>query len=113
MVSLSKELLKDETLAKKLITKGFWVYFFTFFTAPIGYLLRMLVSNTLTVAEVGIFYSVLGLMALIATYNDLGLTESLMYFIPKHWIKGEKDKVRLSIVASFLMQMVTGLLIFC
>ena len=87
MVSLSKELLKDETLAKKLITKGFWVYFFTFFTAPIGYLLRMLVSNTLTVAEVGIFYSVLGLMALIATYNDLGLTESLMYFIPKHWIK--------------------------
>jgi O-antigen/teichoic acid export membrane protein len=56
------ELLQDETLAKKLITKGFWVYFFTFFVAPIGYILRMLVSNTLSVAEVGIFYSVLGLV---------------------------------------------------
>jgi len=105
--------LQDETLAKKLITKGFWVYFFTLFTAPIGYILRMLVSNTLTVTEVGIFYSVLGLVGLVATYNDLGLTEALQYFIPKHRIKGEKAKVRLTIIASFLMQMVTGILIFC
>jgi O-antigen/teichoic acid export membrane protein len=89
------------------------VYFFAFFTAPIGYLLRMLVSDTLTVAEVGIFYSVLGLVGLIATYNDLGLTEALMYFIPKYWIKGEKAKARLTIVASFVMQMLTGLVIFC
>jgi O-antigen/teichoic acid export membrane protein len=36
-----------------------------------------------------------------------------MYFIPKYWIKGEKEKVRLTILVSFLMQMVTGILIFC
>ncbi|MDR0651129.1 MAG: oligosaccharide flippase family protein [Candidatus Peribacteria bacterium] len=110
---MQKQLLPDETLAKKLITKGFWVYFFTFFVAPIGYILRMLVSNTLTVAEIGIFYSVLGLVGLIATYNDLGLTEALQYFIPKYRIAGEKAKVRLTIFASFLMQMLTGIVIFC
>jgi O-antigen/teichoic acid export membrane protein len=108
-----KQLLQDETLAKKLITKGFWSYFFALIVAPIGYLLRMFLSNTVSVAEVGIFYSVLGLMGLIATYNDLGLTEAMQYFIPKFRIKNEKAKVRLVIVASFLMQMVTGILIFC
>ncbi|MDR0606830.1 MAG: oligosaccharide flippase family protein [Candidatus Peribacteria bacterium] len=81
--------------------------------APIGYLLRMFLSNTVSVAEVGIFYSVLGLMGLIATYNDLGLTEAMQYFIPKFRIKNEKAKVRLVIIASFLMQMMTGVLIFC
>ena len=89
------------------------MYFFVFFTAPIGYLLRMLVSNSLSVAEVGIFYSVWGLIGLIATYSDLGLTEALMYFIPKYRIAGEKSKVRLTILVSFLMQMLTGVLIFC
>jgi O-antigen/teichoic acid export membrane protein len=36
-----------------------------------------------------------------------------MYFIPKYRIAGEKAKVKLSIIASFLMQMLTGILIFC
>ncbi|MDR0282619.1 MAG: oligosaccharide flippase family protein [Candidatus Peribacteria bacterium] len=105
--------MQDESLAKKLITKGFWVYFFVFLAAPIGYILRMFLSNSVSVAEVGIFYSVLGLITLLITYNDLGLTESLQYFIPKYWIAGEKSKVKLSIVVSFLMQMITGILIFC
>lgn len=52
-------------------------------------------------------------MGLIATYNDLGLTEALMYFIPKYRIKNEKRKVKLTILISFIMQMLTGILIFC
>jgi O-antigen/teichoic acid export membrane protein len=35
-----------------------------------------------------------------------------MYFIPKYRIKGEKEKARLTIFASFIMQMLTGILIF-
>lgn len=113
MLNKQKELLKDETLAKKLITKWFWVYFFVLFTAPLGYILRMLISNTISVEEVGIFYSVLGLVSLLSAYNDLWLTESLQYFIPKYRIAGEKSKVKLSVIASFIMQMITGVLIFC
>jgi O-antigen/teichoic acid export membrane protein len=37
----------------------------------------------------------------------------LQYFIPKYRIAGEKAKVKLSIIVSFLMQMVTGVIIFC
>ncbi|MDR2415495.1 MAG: oligosaccharide flippase family protein [Candidatus Peribacteria bacterium] len=54
----------------------------------------------------------MGLVGLIATYNDLGLTEALQYFIPKHRIAGEKAKVRLTILTSFVMQMLTGVVIF-
>lgn len=109
----TKPLLQDETLSKKLITKGFWSYLFAFIVAPAGYLLRMFLSDSVSVAEVGVFYSVLGLMVLLSSYNDLWLTESMMYFIPKYRIKNEKAKARLIIIASFVMQMLTGILIFC
>ncbi|GHW02694.1 hypothetical protein AGMMS50249_4800 [candidate division SR1 bacterium] len=106
------ELLADETLSKKLITKGFWSYFFAFLVAPIGYILRMLISGSVSVSDIGIFYSILGLMGMISAYNDLGLTEAMQYFIPKFWIKGEKAKAKLVIYASFAMQLLTGILIF-
>jgi O-antigen/teichoic acid export membrane protein len=54
------ELLADQPLGQKLIKKGFWLYFFTIITAPVGYIIKMIVSNTLSVEDVGIFYSVLG-----------------------------------------------------
>jgi hypothetical protein len=40
-------------------------------TAPLGYFAKLIISNTLSVEEVGIFYSVLGLVLLLASYNDL------------------------------------------
>lgn len=105
-------LLQDEPLAKKLVHKGFWVYFFVFLAAPIGYLLRMILSNELSVAEVGIFYSVLGLVTLLSTYNDLGITESLQYFIPKLWIEKKKGELKFSILFSFFVQLVMGMILF-
>jgi O-antigen/teichoic acid export membrane protein len=106
-------LLQDETLSKKLLTKGFRTYLFAFVIAPTGYLLRMFFSDAVSVAEVGIFYSVLGLMGLLSTYSDLGLTEAMMYFIPKYRINNEKNKARLVMIVSFGMQLLTGILIFC
>lgn len=108
----SPALLPDESLSKKLITKGFWTYFFTLIIAPSGYLLRMWFSDAVSVAEVGIFYSVLSLVVMLSAYNDLGLTEAMMYFIPKFWINQEPTKARRVLLASFLMQMFTGVLIF-
>jgi len=64
-------LLKEETLAKKLITKGSLVYIFAFLIAPTGYFIRVLASNTLSVEEIGIFYSILGLITILSAYNDL------------------------------------------
>jgi len=104
--------LKQETLAQKLITKWFRAYLFVIFLAPLWYLLRLLASNTLTVADVGIFYWVLSLISLLYSYNDLGLTESMQYFLPKFWIEGKKWQIKNTIWLSFFMQLITGIIIF-
>jgi len=110
---MSQELLKTDNLSEKLISKWWWVYFFIILTAPIGYILRVILSNTISVEELGMFYGAFWLISLLYTYNDLGLTEALQYFIPKYRIAWEKEKIKLNICISFFMQMFMGILIFC
>ena len=110
---MSNTILKEETLSHKLISKWFWVYIFMVFTAPLGYLLRLLASNTLSVADVWIFYWVLSMITLLYTYNDLGLTGSMGYYLPQYWLEGKKWQIKNLIGLSFFMQMATWILIFC
>ena len=110
---MQKNLLQEETLAHKLISKWFWAYVFVVFTAPLWYLLRLLASNTLTVADVWIFYWVLSLISLLYSYNDLGLTESMQYFLPKYRLEGKKWQIKNTIWLSFFMQLITWIIIFC
>ena len=110
---MEQELLKTDDISKKLLSKWFWVYFFLFLTAPIGYVLRMVLSKTISVEEVGMFYTAFWLINILCSYNDLWLTEALQYFIPKYRIAGEKDKIKWNICVSFFMQMFSWILIFC
>lgn len=107
------DLLQDETLSQKLIKKGFWLYLFSYLIAPGGYLIRLLISNSpeISVADVGILYSIISLISFLNVYNDLGLTESLQYFLPKFWIKKEYNHIKTTIYLSFLVQFWTAILI--
>jgi len=104
-------LLKEETLAKKLITKGSLVYIFSFLIAPTGYVVRVLASHTLSVEEVGIFYSILWLITILAAYNDLWLTEALQYFLPKYRIEKKYDHYKTIWITTFVIQLVSGIII--
>ncbi len=73
----------DEPLKQKLVRKGFWLYFLTFLSAPTGYLIKIMVSQSLPIADFGLVYGILSLMTILTTYNDLGLTEALQYYLPK------------------------------
>ena len=110
---MQKNILQEETLSHKLVSKWFRAYVFAVFTAPLGYLLRLLASNTLSVADVWIFYWALSLMALLYSYNDLWLTESMQYFLPKYRLEGKKWQIKNTIWLSFFMQMITWVIIFC
>ena len=110
---MEKNLLEEEPLSKKLISKWFRVYVFVIFTAPLWYLIRLLASNTLSVADVWIFYGVLSLIALLYSYNDLGLTESMQYFLPKYRLEWKKWQIKNTIWISFFMQLLTWIIIFC
>lgn len=105
------ELLKDETLTEKFIKKWFWLYFFTFLIAPTGYIIRVIISNDLWVDEVWILYSIISFVWLISVYNDLGLTESLKYFLPKYRIEKKYDYVKTIIFISLGIQLITGIVL--
>lgn len=110
---MQKNMLQEETLLHKLISKWFRAYVFAIFLSPLWYLLRLLASNTLSVSDVWIFYWVLSLMSLLWTYNDIGLTESMSYFLPKYRLEGKKWQIKNTISLSFFMQSITWIIIFC
>ena len=107
------DLLQDETLSQKLIKKGFWLYLFSYLVAPAGYLVRLLISNSpeVSVEDVGVLYSIISLVTFLNVYNDLGLTESLQYFLPKFWIRKEYNHIKTSIWLSLGTQILTSLFI--
>ena len=111
--SENKDLLQDETLSQKLIKKGFWLYLFSYLIAPGGYLIRLLISNSpeVSVADVGILYSIISLINFLNVYNDLGLTESLQYFLPKFRIKRQYNQIKTTIWLSLGVQFLTAILI--
>ena len=112
-MSKNTELLTDETLSKKLIQRGFWLYFFWYLTAPLWYLVRLFVSNSpeVSVADFWVMYSIISLVAFLYTYNDLWLTESLKFFLPRFYLKKEYSNIKSTVWLSLWAQISTGFLI--
>jgi len=107
------KILQDQTLWEKLIKKWFWLYFFSFLVAPAGYLIKLFVSNSISVADVWVLYSIVSLISLLNTYNDLWLTESLQYFLPRFLIKKQYNYAKTSIYLSLAVQIFTAIVIAC
>lgn len=104
-------MLNEENLAQKFVKKWFWLYLFTLLIGPLGYVIKVVISNDLTVAEVGLIYWVISLVALLGTYNDLGCTESLNFFLPKYILEKEFGKAKYILRLTLLSQLITSILI--
>ena len=98
---------QHSSLAEKFLKKGFWLYLFSFIIAPIGYVIKIIISGELTVSEVGILYWVISLIWLLAAYNDMWLTDSMNYFIPKFVTEKRYDKVKSILSYALIIQMIT------
>ena len=107
------DLLPEETLSQKLIKKWFWLYFFAYLSAPLWYLVRLFISNSpqVSVADFWVLYSIISLITFLYTYNDLWLTESLNYFLPRFYIKKEYNHIKTVIWLSLWIQILTWILI--
>lgn len=107
------DLLADESLSHKLVKRGFWLYFFSFLMGPAWYIMRLLVTNSgsLSVADIGVFYSIISLIWFLNAYNDLWLTESLQYFLPRFRVKKQYNHIKTTIRLSLWAQVTTALLI--
>ena len=94
MSEKTKNLLPDQTLANKLISKGFWLYLFAFLGLPLWYLIRVILSNDLSVWEVGIIYSLISLMSILSILSTLGISQwAMVYFLPKYIVDNKPDYV--------------------
>ncbi len=100
-----------ETLAQKFVKKWFWIYFFTFLTGPIGYIIKIIISHDLSVWEVGMIYGVISFISLLSAFNDLGCTESLNYFLPKYIIKNEYGKAKYLLRFTLIIQIFSSIFI--
>ena len=105
-------LSSGESLAQKFVNKWFWLYFFTFFIWPLGYLVKVLITRDLSVEEVGMLYGVISFVTFLSIYNDLGCTESLGYFLPKTIVNKEYGKAKYLILIVLWTQIVTSFAIF-
>lgn len=108
-----KDYFWNQSLAHKLITKWFWLYLFTIFTAPSWYLIRVILSNSISVEDVWIIYSIIWLLSLISIYNDLWLTNWLQYFLPKLWIEKKYGECKLILLICLWAQIVLWSLFWC
>ncbi len=104
-------MLQDESLLQKFTKKGFWLYLFAFLIAPAGYLIRMVISWSLDTDEVGLFYSVISFVLLVSIYNDLWLTEALVYFLPRYWIKKKYNFFVTALFSTLVMQITSWFLL--
>ncbi|MDD2693503.1 MAG: oligosaccharide flippase family protein [Candidatus Gracilibacteria bacterium] len=104
-------LLKEESLSRKFITKGAWLYLFVFLTAPLGYVIRIILTGDLNPSEIGIIYGTISLLSLLGTYTDFGLTESLNYFLPKYIIKNDYARTKYLLLFTLSVQIITSTLV--
>ncbi len=102
---------QHKTLSEKFLKKGFWLYFFSFIIAPIGYVIKIIISGELSVSEVGILYGIISLITMISAYNDLGMTESLKFFVPQFVTEKRYDKVKSILFYALFAQITTSLII--
>lgn len=104
-------MLNAEPLAKKLLRKWFWTYVLSLLVAPTWYFIRIIVSNDIPVHDVGLIYSIISFVLLISIYNDLGLSESLQYYLPKYRIERAYSKYKTLLFTTLLFQFLSGICI--
>lgn len=99
------------SLSEKFLKKGVWLYLFSFIIAPIGYIIKIIISGEVSVSELWVLYGVISLITLLSSFNDFGMTESMNYFIPKYSERKDYSKIKTIIAYAFITQLITWILI--
>jgi len=105
-----------QSLTERVVKGSGVVLLFTFLGSPIGYLIRVLYSNSLSIEMFGLFYAALAFFALLSTYLDFGLGISCSYFIPKFLKKQDFSSVatifHYTQIAELLVTLVAALFLY-
>ena len=102
---------QHKSLLEKFFEKGLPLYFFSFLIGPIWYVIKIIVSGDISVSELWILYGVLSFVALLSSFNDFGMTESMNYFVPEYLQKNDYSRVKSLIAYAFITQVITWIAI--
>lgn len=100
--------MSDSNFFSRLLRKNIWIYFFSFLIAPTGYIVKIIVSNSVSVEELWVLYAVMSLMTILGSYNDFGMTESLNYFLPEHIHKKNKREITNTLSIALFTNFITS-----
>ncbi|HIH39518.1 TPA: flippase [Candidatus Woesearchaeota archaeon] len=78
----------------KLFKDVAWTSVFVIFGAFLGYGMRILFARNLSSSDYGLFYAIVSFFALFSLFRSLGMTESLVHFIPKYVAMQSWNKLR-------------------
>lgn len=108
--------MSDSNFFSRLLRKNIWIYFFSFLIAPTGYIVKITISNSVSVEELWVLYAVMSLMTILGSYNDFGMTESLNYFLPEHIHKKNKREITntlsIALFSNFITSTILSLILF-
>jgi O-antigen/teichoic acid export membrane protein len=98
--------------SKRFLQGTLKVLVFSGVSVLIGFFIKFFMARTISVNDIGLFFSVLGCATFFIFFRDLGLADSLVYFIPKFLVEKSKKKVKSAILFTFYVEMAIGVLFF-
>lgn len=100
-----------KSLSQRILRGSSIIFVFSIITAPLGYFIRILYSQTLSIEMFGLFYAVFAFINFFTLYNDLGFGSSLAYYTPKFIRKSDYADVWNSYKYSQIITILSSLLI--
>lgn len=92
----------------RLLKKNLWIYFFSFLIAPTGYVIKIVMTGTLSQEDYGIFVAVISFIMILGAYNDFGMSDSLNFFLPEHLQKKDKKKITQTLSIALVTQVLSS-----
>lgn len=102
----------NESYGQKLVKGTIIVLFFSVLSMLLGFFVKFLMARLINVDSIGLFFSVLGFISFWTFLRDFGLSDSLIYFIPKFLVDNNKANIKKIILLTLRVQIFFGLVFF-
>jgi len=100
--------MSNHSYFSSLLKKNLWIYFFSFLIAPAGYIVKIVMTGTLSQEDYGIFVAVISFVMILGAYNDFGMADSLNFFLPEHIQKKDKAKITQTLSIALVTQILSS-----
>lgn len=103
---------QHSSLSEKFLKKWFWLYLFGYIIAPLWYVVKILISNEVSISDIWVLYGIISLITLLSAFSDVWVWESLKYFIPKFFQSKQYWKIKSILFYSIIIQFISAVVLW-